>query len=189
MILVLALAGGWLVGMASSRWRGLPYQPPELALVWLVYLAFLPPFAVLYLLNFQGVPNDSLYAACLIVSMLAFLGFAWLNRVVPGMSFLLLGLILNLAVITLNNGFMPISPHTASELISKQAFQDFQAGDRFGTKDILLLSESTRFEWLAGRFLPPSLFPYRFAFPLGDVFTALRPFVLLARPGLSIKKE
>src|SRR5258706_1626334 len=189
MILLLALAGGLPVGMAWSRWRVFPYQTFDLRFVWLVFLAFLPQLVVLYLPNFRSGPNDSLSAACLIVSMLAFLGFAWLNRVVPGMSFLLLGLILNLTVIALNNGFMPISPHTASELISKQALQDFQAGDRFGTKDILLLSESTRFEWLADRFLPPSWFPYRFAFSLGDVFIALGAFVILAWPGLSIKKE
>jgi hypothetical protein len=189
MILLLALAGGLPVGMASSRWRGHSYQTPELHATWLVFLAFLPQFVVLYLPHFRGRVSDWLSATFLLVSMLAFLGFAWLNRRVSGMNFLLVGLILNLTVIALNGGFMPISLHTAGELVSEQTLQDFQPGDRFGTKDILLLPEHTRFEWLADRFLPPNWFPYHFAFSLGDVFIALGAFVILAWPGLSIKKE
>jgi hypothetical protein len=185
-ILLLALAGGLPVGMAWSHWRGRAYQAPELRVIWLALLAFLPQFLLLYVPYFRSSASDRLFAFCLQASMLALLGFAWLNRRVPGMKVLLLGLALNLMVIALNGGFMPISPHTAAGLVSTQAAADLEAGQRFGAKDMLLHPGQTRFEWLADRFLTPAGFPYRAAFSLGDVFIAIGAFLLLAHPGLSI---
>ena len=183
MILLLALAGGVPVGLAWSRWRGHAYQPPELQAAWLAVLAFLPQFVLLYLPYFRERINDWFSAACLIASLLLFLGFTWLNRRVPGMSILLLGLVLNLTVIALNGGFMPISPQTAGHLVSENGMLDYGPGDRFGTKDILLLPEHTRFEWLADRFLTPAWISYRAAFSLGDVLVAIGAFVILAWTG------
>ncbi len=97
------------------------------------------------------------------------------------MMILLIGTALNLTVITANSGFMPISPQTASRLVSQEVLDDIQPGERFGTKDILLHPQETRFEWLADRFLPPAWFTYQVAFSLGDVFIAIGVFWLLAR--------
>jgi len=186
-ILLLALAGGLPVGMAWSRWQGRTYQPPELRAIWLAFLAFLPQFIVLYLP--RGRATDWLSAVCLLSSLLCFLGYTWLNRRVPGMSILLIGLALNLTVIAFNGGFMPISPQTAGQLVSENALPDLQPGSRFRPKDILILPEHTRLEWLADRFLPPAWISYRVAFSLGDVFIALGAFTLLACPGINIKKN
>ncbi len=173
--------------MAWSRWQGRTYQPPELRAIWLAFLAFLPQFIVLYLP--RGRATDWLSAVCLLSSLLCFLGYTWLNRRVPGMSILLIGLALNLTVIAFNGGFMPISPQTAGQLVSENALPDLQPGSRFGPKDILILPEHTRLEWLADRFLPPAWILYRVAFSLGDVFIALGAFTLLACPGINIKKN
>lgn len=189
MILLLALAGGLPVGLAWSRWRGHAYQPPELQATWLAVLAFLPQFIVLYLPHFRERVSDWVSAACLIASLLFFLGFAWLNRLLPGMSILLFGLVLNLTVIALNGGFMPISPQTAGHLVSENGMLDYQPGDRFGTKDILLLPEHTRFEWLADRFLTPAWISYRAAFSLGDVLIAIGAFGILAWTGPPVKNK
>ena len=97
------------------------------------------------------------------------------------MKILICGFALNFAVMAANNGFMPISPQTASRLVSHSVLLDVQPGDRFGIKDILLPPQDTRFEWLADRFLPPGWFPYQVAFSLGDVLIALGVFWLLAR--------
>ena len=121
--------------------------------------------------------------------MCLFLGFTWLNRRLPGMKILLAGLALNLTVIAANGGFMPISPQTAGGLVPQEVLLKIRTGDRFGTKDILLLPEHTRFEWLVDRFLTPACIPYRVAFSLGDVLIALGAFLLLAVQNHPRKKE
>lgn len=183
MILLLALVAGVLAGFGWARWCGRPYQPPDLRYLWLALIAFLPQFVILYLPFVRGRSPDFLTTASLLTSQLLFLVFAWLNRRLPGMSILIFGSVLNLAVMITNGGFMPISPQTASRLISQEALLDIPTGSRFGVKDVLLLPENTRFEWLADRFLPPSWFPYQVAFSLGDVFIAIGVFWLLAYQG------
>ncbi len=187
MILLFALAAGLLVGLAWARWRGHPYQAPELQYLWLVFVAFLPQFVVIYLPITRETFPEWLVAGWLLASQILLLGFAWLNRRIPGMSILICGVALNLAVMAANSGFMPISPQTASRLVSEERLLDIQTGSRIGAKDILLRPQDTRFEWLADRFLPPAWFPYQVAFSLGDVFIALGAFWLLVKPGSSIQ--
>ena len=189
MILLIALAAGLAAGVALARWRGHSYQPPELRFSWLAFLAFLPQFILLYLPYFRIRVSDQVSAVCLLASLLIFLGFAWVNRGLPGMSILLIGLALNLTVMAANGGFMPISPQTAGQLVPEGALLDFQSGDRFGVKDIYLPPLETRFEWLADRFLTPAWFSYRAAFSLGDVFIAIGAFGLLAWTGLPEKNN
>ena len=189
MILLIALAAGLAAGVVLARWRGHSYQPPELRISWLAFLAFLPQFILLYLPYFRIRVSDQVSAVCLLASLLIFLGFSWVNRGLPGMSILLIGLALNLTVMAANGGFMPISPHTAGQLVPDGALLDFQSGDRFGVKDIYLPPLETRFEWLADRFLTPSWFSYRAAFSLGDVFIAIGAFGLLAWTGLPEKNN
>ncbi|HLA88119.1 MAG TPA: DUF5317 family protein, partial [Anaerolineales bacterium] len=128
-----------------------------------------------------------LVAGCLLTSQIILLGFAWLNRRIPGMSILICGVALNLVVMAANDGFMPISPQTASRLVSEDRLLDIQPGSRFGVKDILLHPQDTRFEWLADRFLPPDWSSYQVAFSLGDVLIAFGAFWLLAKPESSIQ--
>ena len=189
MILLIALAAGLAAGVVLARWRGHSYQPPELRISWLAFLAFLPQFILLYLPYFRIRVSDQVSAVCLLASLLIFLGFAWVNRSLPGMSILLIGLALNLTVMAANGGFMPISPQTAGQLVPDGALLDFQSGDRFGVKDIYLPPLDTRFEWLADRFLTPAWFSYRAAFSLGDVFIAIGAFGLLAWTGLPEKNN
>jgi hypothetical protein len=153
----------------------------------LVFLAFLPQFIVVYLPITRGLFPDLLVVGFLLASQIMLLAFVWLNRRIMGMSILLCGVVLNILVMTTNGGFMPISPQTATRLVSEDSLRDVELGSRFGTKDILLPPDDTRFEWLADRFLPPTWFPYQVAFSLGDVFIALGAFWLLAKPGSSIQ--
>ena len=187
MVLLLAIAAGLLAGVSWARWHGHPYQSPELQHLWLVFVAFLPQFIVVYLPITRRLFPDWLVVGLLFTSQIILLVFVWLNRYILGMSILLCGVMLNIAVMTGNGGFMPISPQTASRLVSEDILRDVQSGSRFGIKDILLHPEDTRFEWLADRFLPPSWFPYQVAFSLGDVFIALGVFWLLAKPSSSMQ--
>ncbi len=180
MILLAALAAGLVTGLALARWRGVPYQAPDLKHLWLVFVAFLPQYIVFYLFG----DRQNVSALLLPLSQALLLIFVWLNRQLPGMMILLLGTALNFTVIAANRGFMPISPQTASHLVPQAVLENIQPGERFGTKDILLPTEDTRFEWLADRFLPPAWSAYQVAFSFGDVLIAFGVFLLLARQGL-----
>lgn len=180
MILLTAVALGLAVGLGMARLRGQPYQLPDLRHLWLVFIAFLPQFAILYVPGLRQQISDEWAGMLLTASQLLLLGFAWLNRKLPGMMVLIIGAALNFTVMTANGGFMPISPQTASHLVSQETLADIPTGSRFGVKDILLEPEATRFEILADRFLPPAWFSYQVAFSLGDVFLAVGVFWLLA---------
>lgn len=180
MILLAALAAGLITGLALAYWRGVPYQAPDLKYLWLIFAAFLPQYVAFYLSG----DRQNISAFLLPFSQALLLIFAWLNRQLFGMMILLLGMALNFTVIAANRGFMPISPQTASYLVPQAVLENIQPGERFGTKDILLPPEDTRFEWLADRFLPPAWSAYQVAFSIGDVLIAFGVFLLLTRQGL-----
>jgi len=180
MILLAALMAGLLAGLGWARWRRQSYHPPDLRYLWLVFIAFLPQFFTIYLPNTREQTSYWLAAAGLLLSQSLLLGFALLNWRIPGMSILIFGIVLNLGVMAANGGYMPISPQTAGHLVSEEILQDIPIGRRFGTKDVLLNPQETRFEWLSDRFLTPAWFRYRAAFSLGDIFIATGVFWLLA---------
>lgn len=180
MILWLGLGIGLVTGLGLSRWRGHPYRPPTLNHVWLVFVGFLPQFLAIYLGNTRFTIPDWLAALSIVTSQLILLIFAWLNRHLAGMSILIFGLILNIAVMVANGGFMPINPNTAERIVGAERIASYDLGSRIGYKDILLSKNETRLEWLADRFLPPAGLPYQVAFSLGDVFIAFGAFWILA---------
>jgi hypothetical protein len=186
-VLLLAIAAGLLAGLGWARWRGQPYRSPQLRHFWLACVAFLPQFVAVYLPITRNLFSDWLVAFLLTTSQILLLVFAWVNRRMFGMLILLCGAALNLAVMTTNGGFMPISPQTAGRLVSQDVLQDFPPGSRLGVKDILLRPEDTRLEFLSDRFLPPAWLPYQVAFSFGDVFIAFGIFWLLAKPQSSVQ--
>jgi hypothetical protein len=179
MILLIAILAGLGIGLLLARvdkrsWTILPLRQS-----WLVILAFLPQFLISYLPATRDRVSDGMAAAGVMISLLLLLVFCWFNRRVSGGWLLALGLGCNLAVIAANGGFMPISPHTASRLISPESLATLAMGSRFGFKDILLLPGQTHLVWLSDIFLPPEFSPYQVAFSLGDVFIAAGAFWFL----------
>ncbi|MBI2758817.1 MAG: DUF5317 domain-containing protein [Chloroflexi bacterium] len=187
MLLLFALAAGLLVGLGRAGWQHRSYQPPALRSAWLAFAAFFPQLVVAYLPATRYLLADWLASIVLVISLILFAVFAWRNRHLPGMPILLAGLALNLIVIAANGGWMPISPQTASRLTGNDVLRLMSLGSRFGQKDILLLAQNTRFEFLADRFLLPDWIPYRVAFSLGDVLVGFGIFWLLAFPSVSVK--
>lgn len=173
---------GLLIGWGVARRRGVPYRAPELRHIWLVPACLLPQLVASYWpQTLKGLPGV-VSGALLPLSLLGFLTFVWLNRRLPGMPVLLIGLLLNLAVIAANGGWMPVSPATASQLPGGSPPDTAAAGSRVDDKSILLEPEDTRLEFLADRFLLPQVRGYRAAVSLGDLFIAAGAFWLLAQP-------
>ncbi len=179
-ILLLAILAGLLAGQARAWCRRRHLSPPSLRLTWLAVLAFLPQGLAFYLPVTRRLFPDYLAAVALVSSQALFLIWVWLNRNQPGFWLLGLGLALNLLVIALNGGLMPISPETVAQLVPNAPPQAWQVGSRLGTgKDVVLPIEATWLWWLSDRFLLPAWFPGRVAFSVGDVLIAFGAFWLL----------
>jgi hypothetical protein len=178
MILLLAIVAGLLAGLARARHRNQRPRSLNLSLVWLVAIAFLPQWLAFYLPVTRRLTTDNLAAAALVSSQALLLVFAWLNRNQPGFWALGIGLALNLLVIVLNGGLMPVSPEVVAQLLPDTPPDTWQIGERVGWSVVLPVS-ATRLWWLSDQLLMPAWFPYRKALSVGDVFIAGGAFWLL----------
>jgi hypothetical protein len=181
MVLVLGIAAGWLGGLLRSRITGKPYRAPELKKIWLVLAAVLPQLLIFQIPFTAKWFSSSWAAVVLVASQLVLLVFIWFNRDKAGIKILGLGLALNLLVITLNGGLMPIAPETVLALYPEIPLSAWQIGSRPGmSKNILLPAGDTRLAWLSDSILLPEWFPWTRALSPGDLFIVLGVFWLLA---------
>jgi len=170
--------GGAATGALRARLGGRELASPDLRRTWLVPVAFLPQWLAFGLPATRRLVTLDLAAAALITSQMMLLMFIWLNRQEPGFRFLAVGAAMNLTVIALNGGLMPISPDTVARLLPATSAA-WHIGARFGhSKDIVLLASATRLEWLSDRFTLCAPMPqqWRTAFSLGDVLIAAGAF-------------
>lgn len=187
MILLAALFLGLLAGWVLAIGLRQTYRAPELKYPLLAPVALLPQVLVTVLPGGRALPAQSVAALALPASLILFGVFAWLNRRVAGMALVMVGLLMNLAVIGANGGWMPVSPATASQLPGAWAEEAAITGIRVGDKDILLRPEDTRLEFLADRFLLPPWMGYRAAFSAGDAVLAAGIFWILASPPMAMR--
>lgn len=186
MILLSAIVAGMLVGLLVS-WRAkTTWQPPTFKYGWLVVAGFIPQFLAFFLPATRSLFPDWLAAACLAGSQVILLAFCLLNRRLPGILLITIGLGFNLIVILANGGFMPLPFETAAYLVPQETLAKIESGSRIasGSKDILLPENAIILPWLADRFYPPKGFPYQFVFSLGDVLIAAGTFWLLVKSAL-----
>jgi hypothetical protein len=188
LILLVALAAGLLAGWLRALWNKRVFQSIQLKYGWIVILAFIPQLAAFQLKATSVNFPDVWAAVALVSSQFLLLVFVWFNRCDPKVWVLGSGLFLNLLVILLNGGLMPISPETVQKLIPYAPSGSWQIGERLGTgKDIVLPILSTRLWILSDHFLLPTWLHYQVAFSLGDVLIATGSFWLLWSLGGPLK--
>jgi hypothetical protein len=188
MILLIAVVIGLTAGLLRARLGKRPYRVPEFKFIWIVFAAFLMQWLSFYFTPTRQLIPDAWAKAFLIGSQCLLLIFAWVNRHLEGFWLLGFGLLLNLLVISLNGGLMPIRPETAQLLIPQGSDYQLQLGQRLGfTKDIVLESESTKLWFLSDRFVTPEWLPCCIAYSFGDILIGTGAFWLLWSIGSSQK--
>lgn len=192
MVLLSAVIAGAVTGWGYARWQGRTWHPPVFRSVWLVFLGFLPQLAAIYLPSTRRILSDDFASSGLIISQLLLLFFSLINIRIPGMAILALGLGLNLVVIVMNGGFMPLPLETAEKFVNPRDLSGLEIGERIdsSSKDVLLPESEIVLPWLADRFVSPKWLSYRFAFSAGDIFVAAGAFWMLSglQPALSGEK-
>jgi hypothetical protein len=123
-----------------------------------------------------------LQGGALVVSSLLLLPVVWRNRRSPGLALIGLGLVLNLAVMVANGGFMPITPEAVARIEDQHLIVHLDGVKRMsGSKGIALPREETALWALSDIFVIPPPFPVASAFSLGDLLVTVGAFIFLQR--------
>jgi hypothetical protein len=172
MPLVVAAICGMVAGFLRTTAHRQRISAPHIRWAWLL----IPTVAATWATNHLSA--TSLAITTLVLSQTLPLAFAWINRRQPGMWLLGAGLALNLLVIILNDGFMPISLET---LLAMGMPPDHWAiGQRLGlSKDFVRSIADTNFWLLSDWLLSPAWYPQKGAFSIGDVCVGAGVFWVL----------
>ena len=180
MILVVAVFIGLAAGLIRAWANKTAFHATELHYPGLVILAFIPQLIAFAIPATRASLPDNVVSALFLVSEVFLLFFSILNIRTTGFWPLIFGLILNVLVISLNGGWMPISPETVQKLLPNAPAGAWSIGSRLGTgKDIVLPVEATKLWALSDRFTLPDWVHYGVAFSIGDVFMSLGAIWLL----------
>jgi Family of unknown function (DUF5317) len=179
MILLTAILLGLLSGMARAELEKHRYQTLELNKPGLVLLAFLVQLCIFQLPRLGFTLKDGWSAIALIISQVTLVVFSLINLKNPGFYLLAIGTLLNIVVMVINGGWMPMTPETISNLYPQANPQSWTVGEHlWNSKNIVLEEEMTRLSFLSDRMIIPEWSPYRVAFSLGDVIMATGAFWL-----------
>ncbi len=179
MIHILALAISLFVALArGGKFRNLGLI--NFSLGWLILAAFGLQVAIVYLPQLRAGGRFELPAVLIILSYVMLVSGVIANRNIGGMKLLGLGLALNLAVIAVNGGFMPISPEIAGDLGLLPQGSEAELGTRVArSKDILLQPDQTTLWVLSDIFLTSRYMPIKSVFSIGDLVSALGLFLTI----------
>lgn len=147
---------------------------------WVALLAFALQVLIIYFplpktQGFWGVRTLLLLGSYVLLGLVIFA-----NRHLPGLPLLGLGFALNLLVMVVNGGFMPITP----QALEKAGLGHLALGNEPGArilnaKDVLLAREETHLWVLSDIFaLPP---PIKSVFSIGDLLLSIGVFILFQR--------
>jgi hypothetical protein len=170
MVLVAAVIIGSLLGIGRAWINKQEYRVYDLKAPALVLLAFLPQFLIFYLPSTRSRIPETTASILFISSLTILIAFSLLNIRKTSFWPVIAGFLLNVAVILLNGGWMPISPQTAQKIMPAGSVDLLKIGQRIGySKDILLTREETRLWFLSDRLTLPQWVNYGVAFSVGDL--------------------
>ncbi len=178
--MIMLLAFGLSLAIALARGGNL-FRLSVLPLRWPLapVLAFAPQIIVIYMPE-PIARLASVHTAILILSYLALAAFLCLNYRLPGMRWIALGLLLNLAAMVANGGYMPITPEVLERIGHESHVVAVQGGSRVAySKDVLLAKEETKLWLLTDILVFPRPFPVPSAASVGDSCIALGGFVMI----------
>lgn len=163
------LRGGSIRRLADLRFR----------LGWLAILCLLVQFVVAYYPVDRMETDRLLQAVLLTGSYVLLLAVVWANRRVAGVAVVGLGLVLNLAVIAANGGFMPVAREDVEAAGIRPAAELPADGSRLPrSKDILLPTGETRLWFLSDKIVAPGIATAK-VYSVGDLIVGLGAFLLL----------
>jgi uncharacterized protein DUF5317 len=167
-LLALSLALALLRGGRLTSLFELPIRH-----LWLFFLPFALQLAVFSPLR-SALPLGSevdrlLYFASLLTAAVAL----WLNRHLPGLTWIAAGLVLNLLVISLNGGFMPV----AGAARSFAGLPPLSARDA----NVIPMTETTLLPWLGDTLPLPAWLPFANVYSPGDVLVAIGGVLFIQR--------
>jgi hypothetical protein len=170
MVLVAAVITGLLLGIGRAWINKQEYRVYDLKAPALVLLAFLPQFLIFYLPSTRSRIPETTASILFVSSLTILIAFSLLNIRKASFWPVISGFLLNVAVILLNGGWMPISPQTAQKIMPAGSVDLLKIGQRIGySKDILLTREETRLWFLSDRLTLPQWVNYGVAFSVGDL--------------------
>ena len=111
--------------------------------------------------------QTQLQMAILILSQIALVFLILLNHHLPGAKLFAIGIILNLAVMAVNGGWMPVTPSTYKFVHPEQTVE---VGVRPPSSKNIILSREETSLWILSDIIPVILPWRRWAVSLGDVF-------------------
>jgi hypothetical protein len=190
MILLTAVVAGLIAGIIRAKVKGRQLRSIVLRLEWLAFIAFLPQIIAFQLPFTRGAITDQWARVFLVSSQALLLIFTFFNLNQAGLSVMGLGLALNLLVILLNGGLMPISPEVLERFFPGGAGRIWQIGERvLASKDIVLPKDQTTLWFLSDRLTFPEWIPLHVAFSVGDIFIWIGAFLLLWSLGGESRKN
>ena len=180
MILIVAVIVSTLIALLRggrlSKLGSLPFRN-----AWLALAAVALQYPLVFnLLGESAILGASLASLVMLASYALMIVVLWTNRQLAGIPLVGVGMLLNLLVMVLNGGWMPISPDALTRLGRMDRVTSFAGVAKVrGAKNVLLTPAETRLWWLSDIFVIPAPFPVPSAFSVGDILIAMGVFWLL----------
>ncbi len=181
MILIAAVIVSTLIALMRGGRLGRLADLP-LRYAWLALAAVVLQYPLVYYNLGHGAIILGVSVANLVMvgSYILLLWVLWANRRLPGLPLVALGVLCNLLVMTLNGGWMPITPEAVARLgHMPRVTTTGSVAKVWGAKDIMLPRAQTWLWPLSDVFVVTAPFPIPSAFSPGDVLVAVGLFWLL----------